>query len=103
MTAAPTRRRRRAAAASSLPWMALALVFGAAACDPTIPDGVEFVLIAIGLGGPILTVVLASRRGEMTLGVVLLALFIWPVGLIYVLGRGKKEGGGQNRDRSGAD
>lgn len=88
MTAAPSGR-PGAVAVSTLIVPAMAL---AAACADT--GGVlEPLWLLIGLGGPIATIGLAFRRDAMTAGVLLLAVLIWPLGLLYVLTkRDRREG-----------
>lgn len=101
MTAAPTRTRRRAAAASILTCMAMAPVFVAAACAPTIPEEVGlaerlpellwiggFILISMWL---LLLVAMAlvldagaAAADLVKVGIVILFLFFLLGGCLFV-------------------
>lgn len=83
MTTAPTRRRRRRPA-SVFVGAALALSLGAA-CVGSGNPGTDLLFMLIGVGGAIGTIMLASRRGVMTTGVVVLTFVFWPAALIHVL------------------
>ena len=83
MTTAPTRRRRRRPA-SSFVGAALALSLGAA-CVGSGNPGTDLLFMLIGVGGAIGTIMLASRRGVMTTGVVVMTFVFWPAALIHVL------------------
>lgn len=84
MTTAPTRRRRRRPASFSLGAVALALSLGAA-CVGSGNPGTDILFMLIGVGGAIGTILLASRRGVMTTGVVVMTFVFWPAALIHVL------------------
>lgn len=84
MTTAPTRRRRRRPASFFLGAAALALSLGAA-CVGSGNPGTDLLFMLIGVGGAIGTIMLASRRGVMTTGVVVMTFVFWPAALIHVL------------------
>ena len=90
MTALPPGR-RNGAAASPLLYPAAAMALGAAACVDA--SGVHDLLrMLIGLGGPLATLGLVFQRNATMVGI-LLALFLWPLGLLYALTkRGRREG-----------
>lgn len=83
MTTAPNRRRRRRPA-SFFVVAALALSLGAA-CVGSGNPGTDLLFMLIGVGGAIGTIMLASRRGVMTTGVVVMTFVFWPAALIHVL------------------
>lgn len=83
MTTAPTRRRHRRPA-SFFVGAALALSLGAA-CVGSGNPGTDLLFMLIGVGGAIGTIMLASRRGVMTTGVVVMTFVFWPAALIHVL------------------
>ena len=86
MTTAPIRRRRRQHASIFLCAAAPALSLGAG-CVGSGNVGTDLLLMLIGVGGAIGTIVLASRRGVMTTGVVVMTFVFWPAALIHVLTR----------------
>lgn len=90
MTAA-TPGRPDGAAVSTLLYPATAMALGAAACVDA--SGVHDLLrMLIGLGGPLATLGLVFQRNATIVGI-LLALFLWPLGLLYALTkRGRREG-----------
>lgn len=90
MTALPPGR-RNGAAASTLLYPATAMALGAAACVDA-SGGDDPLRILIGLGGPLATLGLVFQRNATMVGI-LLALFIWPLGLLHALTkRGRREG-----------
>lgn len=78
MTAAPPGR-PDGAAGSTILYPATAMALGAAA-----GDGLDLLRTLIVLGAPLVTLGLAFQRNATIVGI-LLALFIWPLGLLYVL------------------
>lgn len=86
MTTAPTRRRRRLPASLLLCAAAPALSLGAG-CVGSGNVGTDILLMLIGVGGAIGTIALASHRGVMTTGVVVMTFVFWPAALIHVLTR----------------
>ena len=84
MTAAPPGR-PDGAAGSTILYPATAMALGAAACAAA-GDGLDLLRTLIVLGAPLVTLGLAFQRNATIVGI-LLALFIWPLGLLYVLTR----------------
>jgi len=90
MTAA-TPGRRNGAAVSTLLCPATAMALGGAACMDA-SGGHDLLRMLVGLGGPLATLGLVFHRNGTIVGI-LLALFLWPLGLLYALTkRDRREG-----------
>ena len=90
MTALPPGR-CNGGAASTLLYPATAMALGAAACMDA-SGGHDPLPILIGLGGPLATLGLVFQRNATMVGI-LLALFLWPLGLLYALTKSDRREG----------